>query len=84
MPHFASPKGFSEIDGASPVVVVEGSGVLTNENITAAEWAMLNGFAEVVRRIDTSAVPIRYLTDQEVNSVLGADGHHYRMSAGTK
>lgn len=80
LPHFASSRGFSGIDGASPVVVVEGSGVLTNENITAAEWAMLNGFAEVVRRIDTSA-PIRYLTDQEVNSVLGADGHHYRMSA---
>ncbi|HEY3453086.1 MAG TPA: class II aldolase/adducin family protein [Bryobacteraceae bacterium] len=80
LPHFASSKGFSEIDGTSPVVVVEGSGVLTNENITAAEWAMLNGFAEVVRRIDTSA-PIRYLTDQEVNSVLGENGHHYRMSA---
>ena len=80
LPHFASSKGFSEIDGTSPVVVVEGSGVLTNENITAAEWAMLNGFAEVVRRIDTSA-PIRYLTDQEVHSVLGENGHHYRMSA---
>jgi rhamnose utilization protein RhaD (predicted bifunctional aldolase and dehydrogenase) len=80
LPQFAFSKGLSEIDGASPVVVVAGSGVLTNENITAAEWAMLNGFAEVVRRIETSA-PIRYLTDQEVNSVLGADGHHYRMSA---
>lgn len=80
LPHFASSKGLAEIDGTSPVVVVEGSGVLTNENITAAEWAMLNGFAEVVRRIDTTA-PIRYLTDQEVNSVLGENGYHYRMSA---
>ncbi len=80
LPHFASSKGLSEIDDASPVVVVEGSGVLTNEKITEAEWAMLNGFAEVVRRIEISA-PIRYLTDHEVNSVLGADGHHYRMSA---
>jgi rhamnose utilization protein RhaD (predicted bifunctional aldolase and dehydrogenase) len=79
LPH-ASSQGLSEIDDTSPVVVVEGSGVLTNERITAAEWAMLNGFAEVVRRIETSA-PIRYLTDHEVNSVLGADGHHYRMSA---
>jgi rhamnose utilization protein RhaD (predicted bifunctional aldolase and dehydrogenase) len=80
LPHFASCKGLSEIDDAAPVLVVEGSGVLTNERITSAEWAMLNGFAEVVRRIETSA-PIRYLTDQEVNSVLGADGYHYRMSA---
>ena len=81
LPQFAFSKGLSEIDGASPVVVVAGSGVLTNENITAAEWAMLNGFRR--SRAVGSRRPRRsgYLTDQEVNSVLGADGHHYRMSA---
>jgi hypothetical protein len=53
---------------------------LISDKITTAECAMLSGFAEVVRRIELAA-PIRYLTDGEVNSVLGEDGYHYRMSA---
>jgi rhamnose utilization protein RhaD (predicted bifunctional aldolase and dehydrogenase) len=75
------PQSFSETgDRSCPFLIVEGSGVLINERITAADYAVLNGFAEVVRRIDTSA-PLRYLTEHEVNSVLTDDSHRYRMSA---
>lgn len=69
-----------QLDTSCPFLLVEGSGVLINSKITAAENAVLNGFAEVVRRIETSA-PIRYLTDYELKHVLSADGHRYRMSA---
>jgi rhamnose utilization protein RhaD (predicted bifunctional aldolase and dehydrogenase) len=58
-----------QLDASRPFLIVEGSGVLVNDKITAAACAVLNGFAEVVRRIETSA-PIRYLTDYEVNHVL--------------
>ena len=80
LPRVPSATQFNEINGSSPVVVVDGDGVFTKKSITAAEWATLNGFAEVVRRIEPSA-PIRYLTDHEVTSVMGVEGHHYRMSA---
>lgn len=68
------------LDTSCPFLIVEGSGILINETITAADYAVLNGFAEVIRRIEMSA-PLRYLTDHEVNSVLSDDGHRYRMSA---
>ncbi len=66
-----------------PFVIVEGGGVLISDRITAAEWATLDGFARVLRRIDESA-SLRYLTDEEVDSMLAADGHHYRTLAETR
>ncbi|HTU43915.1 MAG TPA: class II aldolase/adducin family protein [Bryobacteraceae bacterium] len=69
-----------QLDTSCPFAIVEGFGVLINNKITAAQHAVLNGFAEVVRRIDVSA-PIRYLTDYEVNTIMTADGHRYRISA---
>jgi hypothetical protein len=69
-----------QVDGSCPLLVVAGCGVLIRNRITAAERAVLHGYAEVVRRIDRSA-PIRYLTNCEVNGVMGADGYNYRMSA---
>jgi rhamnose utilization protein RhaD (predicted bifunctional aldolase and dehydrogenase) len=75
-------KGIDHVDASAPFLVVEGSGVLINDRITAAQNAVLNGFAEVVRRIDVSA-PIRYLSDPELNYVLNADAHRYKMSAET-
>jgi rhamnose utilization protein RhaD (predicted bifunctional aldolase and dehydrogenase) len=79
-PLFTVKSRADEMEASSPFLIVEGSGVLISDKITTAECAMLSGFAEVVRRIELAA-PIRYLTDGEVNSVLGEDGYHYRMSA---
>ncbi len=69
-----------ELAESASFLIVEGGGVLMHERITAAESAVLTGFAEVVRRIEGSA-PLRYMTIEEVNNVMGADGHHYRMLA---
>jgi rhamnose utilization protein RhaD (predicted bifunctional aldolase and dehydrogenase) len=77
---FDLTRRIENFDAAPPFLIVEDGGVLVNDHITAAEYAVLQGFAEVVRRVETSA-PIRYLTDCEVSSALGADGMQYRMSA---
>jgi rhamnose utilization protein RhaD (predicted bifunctional aldolase and dehydrogenase) len=69
-----------QLDPSCPFVVVEGSGVLLNRNITAAAHAVLHGLAAVLRRIDATA-PIRYLTDYEVNAIMNAYGDGYRRSA---
>jgi hypothetical protein len=69
-----------ELGDSTPYLIVEGSGLLINPEITAAEHAVLHGLAEVVRRIEPAA-PIRYLTDHELNGILNEDGHHYRISA---
>lgn len=72
-------KDLEQLDPSRPFVIVEGKGVLVNRNITAAESAVLTGFAEVLRRIDASA-PIRYLTRSEVSEAVNADAHRYRIS----
>jgi len=69
-----------KLDVSNPFIVIEGRGILINQKITAAEYAVLKGLAEVVRRIEAGA-PLKYLTDHEVGDLLSADGHHYRMSA---
>lgn len=69
-----------QLEPSCSFVVLEGSGILLNRSITPAEHAVLEGFAELLRRIEPSA-PIRYLTDCEVNNVLTADAHSYRTSA---
>ena len=60
-----------------PFVVVDGCGVLVNENITKAEDAMLSGFARIVQRIDASA-PLRYLSEAELGDLLKEDVYRYR------
>jgi rhamnose utilization protein RhaD (predicted bifunctional aldolase and dehydrogenase) len=60
---------------SSPFLVVERSGVLLSDDITPGEDATLRGYAEIVRRIDTSA-EIRYLSAQEVRAALQADDHY--------
>lgn len=70
----------NQLDPTCTFVVIEGTGVLINNNISSAEHAVLTGFAELVRRIDTAA-RIRYLTGNEVNTIMSADGHRYRISA---
>lgn len=84
---FTIHQGLSEVtsqvhtlDASSPFIAIEGRGVLINQKITAAEYAVLSGLAEVVRRIESGA-PLEYLKDHEVSGLLSADGHHYRMSA---
>jgi rhamnose utilization protein RhaD (predicted bifunctional aldolase and dehydrogenase) len=54
---------------SSPFLIVERSGVLIREKASPAELAVLQGYVEVVRRIDTAA-PIRYLTNMEIKSLL--------------
>lgn len=54
--------------GSSPFLIVERSGVLVKENASPTELAILQGYVEVVRRIDTAA-PIRYLTNIEIKSL---------------
>jgi len=87
LPMISCPKGVSEVlrrihelNASTSFLIFEGIGVLINNEITAGEYAVLQGFAEVVRRIDVSA-RIRYLTDHEVDSVLSTDGRRYRISA---
>lgn len=66
----------ARIRHSCPFLVVERSGVLLSHDITAGENAILRGYAEIVRRIETSAA-IRYLSKQEVKTVLdpNGDGH---------
>ena len=54
---------------AVPFLIVEGCGVLIRHDISAAEYAILNGFAEVVRRIDQTTF-IRYLSDLETRDAV--------------
>jgi rhamnose utilization protein RhaD (predicted bifunctional aldolase and dehydrogenase) len=59
----------ASLDHSSPFLIVERSGVLMREKASPTELAMLQGYVEVVRRIDTAA-PIRYLTNIEIKSLL--------------
>jgi rhamnose utilization protein RhaD (predicted bifunctional aldolase and dehydrogenase) len=64
----------------SPYLAVEGSGLLLNPKITKAEYAILEGFAEVLARascVDT----IRYLTNEELEEAMGAGAAQYRSSS---
>ncbi len=59
----------ARIRGSSPFFVVERSGVLLSEDISREEEAVLKGYIEVLRRIDSFA-SIRYLSKQELRNVL--------------
>ena len=60
-----------------PFLVIRDRGVLISDNIAPAEYALLAGLLEVVRRLDGSA-PIRYLTQAEVIALRNADTYRYR------
>ena len=61
-------------------VVVEGSGVMVNENMTNTELASLIGLMQIIQRTEEST-PIRYLTAAEVRSVLSDRAHSYKTVA---
>jgi hypothetical protein len=63
-----------------PLLLIEGSGVLVNRSMTAAECAMISGLAQVVQRIPASA-PIRYMTDAEIANSSSAVAYRYRELA---
>ena len=60
-----------------PFVIVEGCGVVLNNEITEAEEAMLIGFAQVIQRIDRKAL-VRYLSEGELGDLLKEDTYRYR------
>jgi rhamnose utilization protein RhaD (predicted bifunctional aldolase and dehydrogenase) len=78
MRNIAAPRirrRIARVRRSSPFLVVERSGVLVSDDITRSEEEALRGYAEVVRRIETSAT-IRYLNAREVRTALNADDHH--------
>lgn len=68
----------SDLHGtANPFLIIEGAGVIVNEQMTGPAVATLTGLAQVLQRIDNSA-PIRYLDEPEVESVMSVDTYRYR------
>jgi rhamnose utilization protein RhaD (predicted bifunctional aldolase and dehydrogenase) len=65
---------------AAPFLIAKDSGVIVSETMSAAEYAMLFGLMHVVQRID-ACIPIRYLTNAEVESLLTVDTYGYRTRA---
>jgi rhamnose utilization protein RhaD (predicted bifunctional aldolase and dehydrogenase) len=63
-----------------PFLIVEERGVIINRAMTPAERAMIGGLSQVVRRIGES-IPIRYLTEAEVQDSARLVAHHYRELA---
>jgi len=63
----------------SPFWAFEGSGVLLSPSITKAEYAILEGFAEVLSRISPAA-PLCYLTQAEIDAAMGAESFQYRSA----
>jgi hypothetical protein len=61
-------------------LIVDGCGVVCSERLTTAEAAILNGLAQVVRRIPPDT-PIRYLTEQEIADGLNLEAYRYRDRA---
>ncbi len=63
-----------------PYLIVEGSGVLVDQDVTRAELATLIGLRDVVQRIDIAA-PVQYLDGDDLHEVLSGEGLRYRASA---
>ncbi len=66
--------------GERPFLIVGGCGVVFSECLSVAEAAILNGLAQVVRRIPADA-PVRYLTEQEISDGLNLEAYRYRERA---
>jgi len=54
-----------------PALLVEGSGVLVARDLTATEAEVLDGLAQVVRRLPQNA-RVRYLSDRRIDEVLNS------------
>lgn len=67
----------SHTEAANPFLIVEGAGVVVNEQMTGPAFATLTGLAQVLQRIDDTA-PIRYLDAPEVESIMSVDTYRYR------
>ena len=63
-------------DGARTFVVIDGGGVIINNQITRAEQATLIGLTQLIQRTDEFA-PLRYLTEAELKTVSGQGPHSY-------
>jgi len=57
-----------------------GTAPFSDPALTVTQRAVLDGLTQVVRRIDESA-PLRYLSDDEVDALLGEDLHRYLARA---
>jgi ribulose-5-phosphate 4-epimerase/fuculose-1-phosphate aldolase len=66
--------------GQQPFFLIDEQEVRVSRRMTRAEFEILNGLAEVVRRIDPVAA-IRYLEEAEVRSVLDEGAGSYRRAA---
>jgi rhamnose utilization protein RhaD (predicted bifunctional aldolase and dehydrogenase) len=70
-----------ESDSDNPCFsIIEGRGVIVSREMTKTQQAILDGLFHVVQRIDESA-PIRYVSDDELDSLLSEDAHGYRQCA---
>ncbi len=63
---------------APPFLLVSGSGLVISARITRAEYAVLLGLVQVVRRIEATA-PIRYLLPEELDRIMNLEAHRYRQ-----
>jgi rhamnose utilization protein RhaD (predicted bifunctional aldolase and dehydrogenase) len=76
--------GYSNGKAQAPnYVIIEGGGVVLNENINSAEYATLIGLMLIVQRIEEFA-PLRYLTVREIASILGDETNRYRQPSSDK
>lgn len=73
----ANRTALPEPSTAIPFIVVEGCGLLVDEQITPAAEATLSGLAQVLSRVEQTARP-HYLTDAEVDQLLTDDSYRYR------
>lgn len=62
---------------ASPFVLIEGAGMLVREHLNPAEFATLEGLAQVARRIPEGAA-LEYLSERAVGELLCANVYQYR------
>lgn len=60
--------------------IIEGAGMLIDQSMKPAEYAMLCGLARVIQRIDASA-PIRYLTSEELGNGINLSAYRQLANA---
>jgi len=75
----AMPRSFpgASQPATNSFLIVEGLGVVVNDEMTVSAFATLTGLAQVLQRIDGST-PIRYLEEPEVESIMSVDTYRYR------
>jgi hypothetical protein len=80
LPHSVPLFRFAEFangrNGVRTFVVIDGGGVIINNQITQVEQATLIGLMQVIQRTDEFA-PLQYLTEAQLKTVSGHDAHSY-------